>query len=60
MKSPIATPCVQHCKLDPTESFCLGCWRTLGEVAGWGSLTPAQREAVMAELPARRRKHQGA
>jgi predicted Fe-S protein YdhL (DUF1289 family) len=57
MKPAIATPCVQHCKLDPTEGFCLGCFRTLGEVAGWGSLAPEQRRAVMAELPARRQRY---
>lgn len=53
----IATPCVNICKIDPTERFCTGCFRTLGEVAGWSGLTPAARVAVMAELPARRQRY---
>lgn len=53
----IATPCVNICKLDQAEKICLGCFRRLGEVAGWSGLTPAAREAVMAELPARRQRY---
>lgn len=32
----------------------MGCYRRLSEVAGWSRLTDAEREAIMAELPARR------
>ncbi len=51
---PIATPCVKVCVVDGESGLCLGCYRTLAEVAGWARLCEADRTAVMAELPARR------
>ncbi|WP_427026007.1 DUF1289 domain-containing protein [Aureimonas ureilytica] len=39
--------------LDPQSGWCVGCGRTLGEIAGWGSLSEAERLAVMEGLPAR-------
>lgn len=51
---PIKTPCVKVCVVDGASSLCLGCFRTLQEIAEWGRLSDAQREAVMAELPSRR------
>jgi predicted Fe-S protein YdhL (DUF1289 family) len=51
---PIATPCVQVCVVDGESGLCLGCHRTLVEVAGWSKLTHAERATIMAALPARR------
>jgi predicted Fe-S protein YdhL (DUF1289 family) len=51
---PIATPCVQVCVVDGESGLCLGCQRTLAEVAGWSKLTDDERAAIMAALPARR------
>jgi uncharacterized protein len=51
---PIATPCVQVCVVDGESGLCLGCHRTLAEVAGWSKLTDAERASIMAALPARR------
>jgi predicted Fe-S protein YdhL (DUF1289 family) len=50
---PIKTPCVQVCVVDGESGLCLGCRRTLPEIAGWSRLTDAEREAVMADLPGR-------
>jgi predicted Fe-S protein YdhL (DUF1289 family) len=36
--------------MDPRTDLCQGCGRTLTEIAQWGSMTPEQREAVMAGL----------
>ena len=51
---PIRTPCVKVCVVDAESGLCLGCYRRLPEVAGWASLTDAERERIMAELPGRR------
>ena len=51
---PIATPCVRICIVDGESGLCLGCQRTLPEVAAWTGLTDAERAAIMAELPGRR------
>ena len=49
----IATPCVKVCVVDGATSLCLGCWRTLSEIGGWGGFTDAERARIMAELPVR-------
>lgn len=53
MSERIKTPCVQVCVLDRQERLCIGCLRTGEEIAGWTSMTDAERERIMAELPAR-------
>ncbi len=50
----IATPCIKVCTVDGTSGLCLGCLRTLGEIAGWAKLDEAIRARIMAELPGRR------
>ena len=50
----IATPCVKVCVVDGASSLCLGCFRTLSEIAGWSRLTDDERAAVMTDLPSRR------
>lgn len=50
---PVASPCVQVCIVDGASGLCLGCLRTLPEIAGWSRLSEAERARVMAELPAR-------
>lgn len=51
---PIVTPCIKVCAVDGESSLCLGCHRTLPEIAQWGRLGDDERAAIMAELPARR------
>ncbi len=50
---PIVTPCVQVCAVDGASGLCVGCHRTLAEIATWGRLDDARRTAIMAELPGR-------
>lgn len=40
--------------VDGASSLCLGCFRTLSEIAGWSALREEERAAVMADLPSRR------
>ena len=51
--APIKTPCIKVCVVDGESGLCLGCYRTLAEIARWSRLSDAEREAVMAELPGR-------
>jgi hypothetical protein len=51
---PIVTPCVKVCIVDGESGLCLGCYRTLGEVASWSSYSETDRHEIMAALPARR------
>jgi len=51
---PVATPCIKVCMVDGESGLCLGCYRTLPEIAGWARLTPESRTALMQALPGRR------
>ena len=51
---PIRTPCVQVCAIDGDSGLCLGCFRSLAEIAGWSKLTDEDRATIMGELPGRR------
>jgi uncharacterized protein len=50
---PIETPCIRVCTVDPDTGVCVGCNRTLDEIAAWASYTHAERRAIMAALPLR-------
>ncbi len=50
----IESPCIKICTLDARTAHCLGCGRTIKEIACWSAMSAAERERVMAELPARR------
>jgi predicted Fe-S protein YdhL (DUF1289 family) len=41
--------------MDSASGLCAGCGRTLDEIGRWGSLSDAQRKAVMDALAARLR-----
>ena len=49
----LETPCVNICLLDSETGLCIGCGRTLAEIAGWAGMSDAERRAVMAALPKR-------
>jgi len=53
----ISSPCTKVCFIDSASGLCSGCGRTLGEIATWGSLSEAERLAIMASLPERMRKN---
>lgn len=53
-ETPAASPCINVCRMDARSGLCLGCARTLDEIAGWSQASEAQRQAVLAQLPARR------
>jgi uncharacterized protein len=49
----IETPCVKVCTLDARRGLCLGCGRTIDEIARWATMNASERTQVMGELPAR-------
>jgi len=46
----IETPCLRICVIDETTGFCVGCGRTLEEIANWRSYSSNERQRVMAGL----------
>lgn len=52
--TPVTSPCIQVCAVDGETGYCLGCGRTLPEVASWSKLDEPGRQQIMAQLPGRR------
>lgn len=50
---PIESPCILICSMDRESGHCFGCGRTTDEIAYWGLRVKDERDAIMAELPAR-------
>ncbi|MGB8104413.1 MAG: DUF1289 domain-containing protein [Pseudolabrys sp.] len=48
----IETPCVKICTLDARNGLCLGCGRTIDEIARWATMSASERSRVMGELSA--------
>ncbi len=51
--APPSTPCIQICVIDPLSALCIGCGRTVDEIAAWSGLDEPKRLTIMAELEAR-------
>ena len=49
----IESPCIKICTLDARSGLCLGCGRTIDEIARWTAMSDAERARVMREAPAR-------
>jgi predicted Fe-S protein YdhL (DUF1289 family) len=49
----IESPCTKVCTLDARSGLCLGCGRTIDEIARWSAMSAAERARIMAELPGR-------
>ncbi len=40
--------------MDDADQYCLGCQRTLDEIAAWSELSAAEKEVIWAKLDQRR------
>ena len=47
----IESPCVKVCTLDVRSGLCLGCGRSIDEIARWSTMSAAERAHVIGELP---------
>jgi len=52
-KNLIETPCKNICVIDTETAQCIGCGRSRLEIAGWMTMSAAERQSVMAELDER-------
>jgi uncharacterized protein len=49
----VASPCINVCQMNPDTGLCLGCLRTLDEIAGWLEFSDARKREVLAQIAAR-------
>jgi predicted Fe-S protein YdhL (DUF1289 family) len=50
--SGVVSPCVDICRLD-AQGLCVGCRRTLGEIAEWSRASDARRLEILRALQTR-------
>jgi len=50
----VASPCISVCRIDPVTGLCVGCARTLEEIAAWSTLDDAARRNVWNSIATRR------
>lgn len=50
----VPSPCIKVCTIDDACGLCVGCSRTLEEIAGWSQFTPEQKLAVWQRINERR------
>ena len=49
-----ASPCTRVCRIDARSGWCLGCRRTLAEIAEWPVMTAERQRALLSALARRR------
>ena len=49
----VPSPCVSVCRMDMNANFCLGCTRTLDEIAAWGRMEDGEKREVWAAIAQR-------
>lgn len=56
MNSSVPSPCIKVCVVDGQTGWCLGCARALGEIAAWSGMSDPDKQALLADLPARKQE----
>jgi predicted Fe-S protein YdhL (DUF1289 family) len=49
----IESPCTQVCVVHPVLKLCIGCGRSLDEIANWINFDGAERARITVQLPSR-------
>ncbi len=57
--SSVESPCIKVCVLDERQ-VCIGCLRTLDEIAAWERMDTATRRAVVARVTLERARRERA
>jgi predicted Fe-S protein YdhL (DUF1289 family) len=50
----LPSPCINVCRMDEPTGWCVGCLRTIDEIAGWAALDDEARREVWVDLARRR------
>ena len=55
MTEQVVSPCVNICQLNPESGYCVGCMRTIDEIADWLEMTDEEKRQVLNQLEERRK-----
>lgn len=51
--TPVPSPCINVCRMDPRTGWCEGCRRTIDEIAAWSLLDDEEKREVWVDLARR-------
>ncbi|MCP5248840.1 MAG: DUF1289 domain-containing protein [Candidatus Accumulibacter sp.] len=57
MTPAVASPCINVCRMDDDTGLCLGCFRTIEEIAIWSRTADEQRQRILLAVERRRAEH---
>ena len=46
----VKSPCIDICKIDYKNKFCIGCNRTLEEITNWSSFNDEQKKKILKKV----------
>ncbi len=49
----VPSPCISVCRMDPSNSLCLGCMRDIDEIIAWGRMAEDAKRAVWRSIAQR-------
>jgi predicted Fe-S protein YdhL (DUF1289 family) len=49
----VPSPCINVCRMNAQTGLCEGCFRTLDEIARWGTASNAYKRSVWGEIKRR-------
>lgn len=49
-----SSPCIDVCRLDFARGVCLGCYRTMNEIAAWGNCSDDERGRILKNIEERK------
>ncbi|SHM29028.1 DUF1289 domain-containing protein [Rhizobacter sp. OV335] len=50
----VPSPCVNICRMDAASGLCVGCWRTIDEIAAWSKMDDNGKRQVWQVIALRR------
>jgi predicted Fe-S protein YdhL (DUF1289 family) len=50
----VPSPCVNVCRMDAASGLCVGCWRTIDEIAAWSKLDDDGKRQVWQAIALRK------
>ena len=51
-ETPVPSPCINVCQLNDTGTHCIGCQRSVDEIANWSQYSNAQKRIVLERIAA--------
>lgn len=55
MTDEVSSPCQQVCQMHPQTGYCIGCLRTINEIADWLEMSNEEKRAVLQRIEERRK-----